>query len=306
MTPSVRDRRFGGCWPLVRVPVVGCSRCWVAGASRLCAVVLAGILPCVLSDFPYLDVAGPVAFAHRGGALSARAAGLVENSVAAFGAAVEQGFGFVETDVHASADGVPVVFHDASLLRVTGVRGRVSSLRWADLRSLRVAGESVVPRLDEVLSAWPDVRFNVDVKSDAAVGPAVAAVGAVGAQDRVLLASFSERRLRRVRAAAGPRVATSLGVGAVARLRALSLSGTRVRLPASVAAVQVPVRFFGVPVADRRFVDYVHGLGLPVHVWTVDDPALMARLLDLGVDGIMTDRLDVLRAVYAARGLWEG
>jgi glycerophosphoryl diester phosphodiesterase len=250
-------------------------------------------------DFAYLDAPTPLAFAHRGGAAHGD-----ENTVEAFARAVALGYRYVETDVHATADGVPVVFHDATLARMTGERGRVADLRWADLASIRVGGASVVPRLDDVLAAWPQVRFNVDVKADDAVGPTVATIERGGAGDRVLLASFSDTRLARLRRAAGPAVATSLGLRGVARLRLASLTGRRLVLPPSVVAAQVPVRYRGIRVVDRRFVDHVHRLGLQVHVWTIDEPAEMHELLDLGVDGIMTDHVDVLRATYLSRGCW--
>jgi glycerophosphoryl diester phosphodiesterase len=249
--------------------------------------------------FPFLDAPVPLAFAHRGGAAAGD-----ENTAEAFGRAVALGYRYVETDVHATADGVPVVFHDPSLLRLTGTAGRVSDLRWADLATLRVGGAGAVPRLDDVLAAWPGVRFNIDVKADDAVEPTVRAIHRAGAADRVLLASFSDTRLARVRGLAGPGIATSLGRREVLRLRVSSLAGTRLRLPASAAAAQVPVRFGRVSVVDRRFVARAHRLGLQVHVWTIDDPAEMHRLLDLGVDGVMTDRIEVLRDVYAARGAW--
>ncbi|MEU7904580.1 glycerophosphodiester phosphodiesterase [Actinoplanes sp. NPDC049118] len=249
--------------------------------------------------FPYLDSPLPLAFAHRGGAAEGD-----ENTAEAFGRAVALGYRYVETDVHATADGVPVVFHDPSLRRLTGTAGRVADLRWADLATLRVGGAGAVPRLDEVLAAWPQVRFNIDVKADDAAGPTVEAVRRAGARDRVLLASFSDARLARVRALAGPGIATSLGQREVLRLRVSSVAGTRLRLPASAAAAQVPARFGPVTVVDRRFVSRAHRLGLQVHVWTIDDPAEMHRLLELGVDGIMTDRTEVLRDVYTARGAW--
>jgi len=249
--------------------------------------------------FPYLDSRGPLAFAHRGGAAEGD-----ENTAEAFGRAVALGYRYVETDVHATADGVPVVFHDPSLQRLTGTAGRVADLRWADLAALRVGGAGAVPRLDDVLAAWPQGRFNIDVKADDAAGPTVEAIRRAGAADRVLLASFSDARLARIRGLAGPEIATSLGRRDVLRLRVSSLAGTRPRLPASAAAAQVPVRFGRLTVVDRRFVTRAHRLGLQVHVWTIDDPAEMHRLLDLGVDGIMTDRIEVLRDVYAARGAW--
>jgi glycerophosphoryl diester phosphodiesterase len=248
---------------------------------------------------PYLDSPVPLAFAHRGGAADGD-----ENTAEAFARAIALGYRYVETDVHATADGVPVVFHDAALDRLTGAAGRVADLRWADLATLRIGGAGAVPRLDEVLAAWPGVRFNIDVKADAAVEPTVGVVRRAAAEDRVLLASFSDARLARVRALAGPRVATSLGRGEVTRLWISSRLGTPLRLPASAVAAQVPPRHGRVRIVDRRFVARAHRLGLHVHVWTIDDPAQLGRLLDLGVDGIMTDRPAVLREVYAARGLW--
>jgi glycerophosphoryl diester phosphodiesterase len=247
---------------------------------------------------PYLD-APPLAFAHRGGAAAGD-----ENTAEAFARAVALGYRYVETDVHATADGVPVVFHDATLDRLTGTAGRIAELRWADLAAVRVGGAAAVPRLDEVLAAWPRVRFNIDVKADNGVAPTVATIRHAGAGDRVLLASFSDARLARLRELAGAGVATSMGMRAVARLRLASLTGRRLRLPDSVVAAQVPVRHAGLPVVDRRFVTHAHRLGLQVHVWTIDEPATMHALLDLGVDGIMTDRVEVLRDVYAGRGHW--
>ncbi len=247
----------------------------------------------------YLDAPAPLAFAHRGGAADGD-----ENTAAAFARAVALGYRYVETDVHATADGVPVVFHDPTLRRVTGEPGRIADLRWADLASVRVGGAALVPRLDDVLGTWPHVRFNIDVKSDGGVAPTVATVARAGAGDRVLLASFSDARLTRLRALAGPEVATSLGMRGVARLRLASLHGRPVRLPPSVVAAQVPVSFGRVPVVDRRFLAYCRRIGLQVHVWTIDEPAQMHHLLDLGVDGIMTDHVSVLRDVYRSRGHW--
>jgi glycerophosphoryl diester phosphodiesterase len=250
-------------------------------------------------DHPYLDAPKPLAFAHRGGAAEGD-----ENTAAAFERAIKIGYRYVETDVHATADGIPVVIHDARLDRLAGRPARVADLTWADLSTVRVGGAAAVPRLDEILDAWPRVRFNVDVKSDPVVAPAVAAIQRTGAGNRVLLASFSDARLTRVRALAGPRVATSLGTRGVARLRLASVAGVPVRLPESVAAVQIPVRHGPVTVLTPRFLKYVHRLRREVHVWTIDDPEEMRRLLDMGIDGIMTDRVEVLRDVYSARGLW--
>ncbi|WP_329110562.1 glycerophosphodiester phosphodiesterase [Micromonospora sp. NBC_01699] len=249
--------------------------------------------------FAYLDAPTPLAFAHRGGAADGD-----ENTAEAFSRAIELGYRYVETDVHGTADGVAVVFHDPTLERLTGEPGRISDLTWADLTRVRVGGAAAVPRLDDVLGSWPQVRFNIDVKADGGVEPTLASLRRTAAHDRVLLASFSDARLTRLRALAGPTVATSLGMRGVARLRLASLTGRRLTLPPSVAAAQVPVRYNRIRVVDRRFVEHAHRLGLQVHVWTIDESAEMHELLDLGVDGIMTDRVDVLRDTYLSRGHW--
>jgi glycerophosphoryl diester phosphodiesterase len=186
-----------------------------------------------------------------------------------------------------------------------GRPGRISALRYQDLASIRIDGEAVVPRLEDVLAGWPDIRFNIDVKADLAVDPTIEVMRRTGALERVLLASFSDARLTRLRAALGPRLATSLGSRAVARLWAASRAGRGGRLLAArAAAAQVPVRAGRLRVVDARFLRHAHRLGLQVHVWTIDEPTEMHELLDLGVDGIMTDHIDVLRDVYQARGVW--
>jgi glycerophosphoryl diester phosphodiesterase len=252
-----------------------------------------------MAAHPYLDAPTPLAFAHRGGA-----AGGDENTAAAFTRCADLGYRYVETDVHATSDGVAVVFHDATLARMTGDRRRVCDVRWADLATMRVGGDAAVPRLDDVLGAWPQIRFNIDIKSEQAVGPTLEAVRRAGALDRVLLASFSDARLSRIRRELGPTAATSMGTREVARLWAGARLGRPQRIPDGVVAAQVPVRHSGIRVVTPRFLAYAHRLGLQVHVWTIDDPARMHELLDLGVDGIMTDRVDVLREAYRARGLW--
>jgi glycerophosphoryl diester phosphodiesterase len=249
--------------------------------------------------YAFLDAPVPLAFAHRGGAAVGD-----ENTAEAFARAVAMGYRYVETDTHATADGVAVMFHDDTLERMLGRPGRVRDVAWAELAALRVGGAAAVPRLDEVLDAWPQVRFNIDVKSDHAVDPTLDAIRRTGASDRVLLASFSTARLARIRAAVGPSVPTSLGSREVAALWLRARLGGRLRLPAGVVAAQVPVRQGRLRVVTSRFIRYAHSLGLHVHVWTIDEPAEMHELLDLGVDGIMTDRIEVLREVYLARGLW--
>jgi glycerophosphoryl diester phosphodiesterase len=254
----------------------------------------------VAHRYAYLDAATPIPFAHRGGAAVGD-----ENSMAAFERAVKAGYLYLETDVHATSDGVPVAFHDDSLDRMFGRPGRIEDLAWSDVKTLRVGGEVAVPALVDLLDTWPDCRLNIDLKADSAVDPTIEAIWKTNARDRVLLASFSDKRIRWARRVCGPRQATSLGQREVAALRLGSLHGRGLAgFVPSVAAAQVPVRYAGLRVVDARFIRHAHRLGMQVHVWTIDDPAEMHELLDLGVDGIMTDRIDVLRAVLTERGRW--
>lgn len=248
------------------------------------------------AEVPFLDHPGPLAFAHRGGA-----GDWPENTMPAFEGAVALGYRYVETDVHVTADGVLVAFHDESLDRVTDRTGLIRELPWSEVSRARVDGRESIPLLEDLLGTWPDLRVNIDPKHDSSVEPLIDAVVRTGALDRVCIGSFSDRRLARIREALGPRVCTSLGPRGIAKLAAAGY-GVPARLPSPCA--QVPVRAGRITVTDARFVRTAHRLGLQVHVWTIDDPAEMVRLLDMGVDGIMTDRPAVLRRVLEDRGQW--
>jgi glycerophosphoryl diester phosphodiesterase len=250
------------------------------------------------ADFEFLDHPGPLAFAHRGGA-----GDWPENTMPAFEHAVSLGYRYVETDVHVTADGVLVAFHDESLDRVTDRSGLIRELPWSEVSAARVDGREPIPLMEDLLATWPDVRVNIDPKHDTAVDPLIELIRRSGAVSRVCIGSFSDKRLDTVRRALGPELCTSLGPKGTAKLKAASF-GAPLSLPAPCA--QVPVKTRGVTVTDERFVRTAHRLGLQVHVWTIDDPAEMHRLLDMGVDGIMTDRPSVLRDVLEQRGQWFG
>jgi glycerophosphoryl diester phosphodiesterase len=260
------------------------------------------------TDFPFLDDGGPVlAFAHRGGAAHPELPGL-ENTLAAFAHAVALGYRYLETDVHVTRDGVLVAFHDALLDRVTDGTGHLEDVDAAELSALQVGRGEHVPTFAELVAAFPRSRFNVDLKSDRAVVPLAAFIDQHGLQDRILVGSFSGRRLRRFRRLAGPRVATSASPPEVAAYVVLP-AGLARRLTRSPgrrgpAALQVPHRQGSLEVASARLVRRAHAAGLHVHVWTVDDPEEMQLLLDRGVDGLMTDRTDILVSVLRERGLW--
>ncbi len=224
--------------------------------------------------------------------------------MAAFARAVDEGYEYLETDVHATADGELVAFHDYRLDRVTDRRGRIAELTWDEVRLARISGREPIPLMAEVLDAFPHTRFNIDPKSDSAVGPLIDLLRTSGAADRVGLGAFSDHRLAVLRDALGQCVATSLGPREVGLLVATTL----LRLPPAAGravAAQVPVRFGRIRVVTPGFVKSAHGAGIEVHVWTVDEPATMGALLDMGVDGIMTDRPDLLRKVLVQRGAWQ-
>ena len=247
---------------------------------------------------PYLDHPSTIPFAHRGGA-----AGGMENTAAAFHRAAGAGYRYFETDVHATADGRLVAFHDPTLDRVTDARGRIADLPWSEVRKARVAGTEPLPLFGELLEEFPAARWNVDVKAEAALQPLIGLIRGTDAWDRVCVGSFSEARVARAHRAAGPRLATSYGIRGVAGLRLRSY-GIPAALRAGAVCAQVPESRGGVRVVDRRFVRTAHARGLQVHVWTVNEPERMNALLDLGVDGIMTDHIETLRTVLSERGAW--
>ncbi len=259
----------------------------------------------VASDYAFLDHPGPLAFAHRGGTALEHGTGL-ENSMAAFQSAVDLGYTYLETDVHVTADGAVVAFHDASLERTTGGPGRVAELAYDDLRRHLIGGRETIPLLEDLMRTWPHTKINIDVKVRGAIDPVVQVIRRHGAEDRVCFASFSERRIRKVRRLLGPRVATAYGPLGVAALRAVPLGVLRRRLLAApVPCLQVPWYAGRFEVVTPAFVQRAHEVGKHVHVWTVDDAVSIRLLLDRGVDGIVSDRIDTLREVLLERGQWE-
>ena len=263
---------------------------------------------------PYLSLEHPVRLAHRGSRIL-----WPENTEFAFGGAVDMGYRYIETDVRITADGVVVVFHDATLDRLTNGRGRVDQWRWEDLRHLdaawsfrpeqgyplRATGIGI-PRLDEVLANWPDTHFNIDLKQNGLEWPVAEVITLGGRRRSVLVGAFSDRRVARFRritrdevaTAAGPRAA--LAMWGKAHTRPGSGQAKRRAKRSHFAAFQVPYdrRPFRI---DGRFVEAIHSARAQIHVWTVNDPVAMNRLLDVGVDGIVTDRPDLLDKVLLTR-----
>ncbi|XRQ15480.1 glycerophosphodiester phosphodiesterase [Actinomadura welshii] len=260
-------------------------------------------------SYEFLDHPAPIPFAHRGGA-----GGAPENSMAAFQRAVDLGYRYLETDAHATADGTVVAFHDRTLDRVTDRTGTIARLPYAEVAKARIGGTEPIPLLEDVLGSFPGARVNIDIKDAPVIGPLAAALHRTRAWHRVCITSFSTRRLAQMRARlplfTDRDVCTALGPRGVMALRAKSYGGPAAKLirlaGTGVACAQVPYGLGPVPFVTESFIARAHELGLQVHAWTVNDPAAMERLLDLGVDGIMTDEITTLRAIMRARGLWQG
>jgi len=245
----------------------------------------------------FLDHPTPIAFAHRGGASH-----FPENSWRAFEHAVELGYAYLETDAHATADGVLVAFHDKTLDRVTDRSGAIAAMPASDVRAARIAGTDPIPPLEDLVCAWPDVRFNIDVKDAPAAAPLAAMLRRTAAWDRVCITSFSAARLHSTRRLLDRPVCMATSPIGAAALRS-GLPG-RLLAPAfarrSVRCAQLPFGMATAPLIRRA-----HDARLALHVWTVNDAATMTSLLDAGVDGIMTDQTELLRDVLIARGQWH-
>ncbi len=254
------------------------------------------------AKFPYLEHDGVLAFAHRGGA-----GAWPENTMPAFQGAVDLGYRYIETDVHATRDGVLLAFHDDHLDRVTNSTGCIAEMDYAQVKTARIAGTEPIPLFVDLLSSWPEIRINIDPKRDNAAEPLIKVLRDVDALDRVCVTSFSDKRTIGIREALGPKLCTGMGPGATTRLRFASWMGKAGSLLGDFVegCVQIPISRYGIPLVDERMLVKAHELGLQVHVWTIDDEAEMRRLAALGVDGIMTDEPALLRTVLNDMGLWS-
>ncbi len=242
--------------------------------------------------FPFLDFDGIIAFAHRGGTTTAP-----ENTLASFQNAFDLGYRYLETDVHRLVDGELVAFHDSGLMRSTGDDRQIGELTSAEAAEVRIGGHPI-PTMDELFETFPTARFNIDPKTDDAADPLVECIRRHDAIDRVCVGAFSDARIDRVRAQLGPRLCTSPGPRA-------SLSAILPwPVPSDHPVISAP-HVMGSLQLGRRVVNRLQSQGYRVHVWTVNEEDEMHRLIDLNVNGIMTDDCELLKSVLEARGLWR-
>ena len=243
---------------------------------------------------PFLDWPAPIAFAHRGGASDNP-----ENTMPAFQHAVDLGYTYLETDVHATRDGVLVAFHDPDLSRTCDRDGTIDELPWSEVSLARVDGREPIPLFEDLMEQFPDARINIDCKADSALSGLISSLRRLDCLDRVCVGSFSDRRLRRLRAELGDGLCSSYGP---LQIVGLKFAG---RAPWGGQLAQVPVKQGPITVVTERSIRNAHRHDIQVHVWTIDEPDEMHRLLDLGVDGLMTDRPQVLKDVLISHDQWH-
>lgn len=241
------------------------------------------------------------AFAHRGGAGHPDLIGL-ENTRAAFQHAYDQGFRYLETDVHATRDGVLVAFHDAELDRLTNSTGRIRNLTLAEVSRATIHGHPI-PTMAELLDAFPGVHWNVDLKSDEAVAALLELIDDRGVHDRFTVAAFSPLRLSRFRRLARGRVETAAHTIEVLAYR--FLPGAVASRLSRAGTLQVPIKNRGLTVLTDGLISRAHAHGCRVDVWTIDEADQIHELIDRGVDGIFSDRTDILKSVLVQRSLWQ-
>lgn len=237
------------------------------------------------------------AFAHRGGDEFAD-----ENSLQAFQAAYELGYRYLETDVHVSRDGVLMAFHDADLQRLLGEQTRIDAMLASELQKITLPKGGTIPTLSDLLEQFPDAYFNIDAKAAASCQPLAELINQMGAHKRVCIGAFQDHHIRQTCRLMTHPVCRSMGQKGVRRF----FLGAQIGLwqPFTAACVQLPMRAAGRQLVSAHTLAYAHRRGLKMHVWTVNDESQMNDLLDMGVDGIMTDKISTLKRLLQRRNLW--
>ena len=241
----------------------------------------------------YLNQPGCSIFAHRGGCLESS-----ENTINAFQYAIELGSHYIETDVQLSKDGKVYIFHDDSLLRIAGIDQKFSDLNSAEIDTIKIFKNESIPTLAEVLETFPDSKFNIDLKTDAVAIPALEILKKHNAEGRICIASFSDKRIELAKSYL-PGVCTSMGPNQILRIRLATWKLISPKI--SSDCVQIPIYKYGIKLATKKLVAFCHAHNLKVHVWTINDADTMNKLIEIGVDGIITDKPRLLKEVLSSR-----
>ena len=240
-----------------------------------------------MSIHPYLDVPGVAISAHRGGSIEAP-----ENTIESFEYSIELGSSYIETDVQLSSNGIPYIFHDDDLKRLFGKNIIFNSLHSDEIDELKLFDKYKIPTLESTLQKFPNTLFQIDVKTDEVVLPTMEVIKKTNSTDKVCIASFSSKRLKQVHKLY-PEICLSMGPFEVMKLLLASFGLYRNKVPGN--CLQIPIYQYGIKLVTKRFINYIHSIGLKIHVWTINDEDTMQKLIDLGVDGIITDRPKALK-----------
>ena len=223
-------------------------------------------------------------FVHRGDTSF-----FIENTIEAFQSAVSSGYEYLETDLRETADDKIITFHDPNLKRITGANITISETKFSDIRMRRLPSGETIPTIDELLEEFPDSFFNMDLKVSHIEEKVLRKINSHNALERVCLGSFNSRTIKKINALE-PKILTSMGVSQVIMYK-FFWKKTNSRL------IQIPTSRYGIKVVTKNFIDRLHEDGYKVHVWTINSESQMQTLIDLGVDGIMTDNAPGLMSV---------
>tara|TARA_Y100000768_G_scaffold102224_1_gene74687 strand:- start:3770 stop:4513 length:744 start_codon:yes stop_codon:yes gene_type:complete len=245
-----------------------------------------------MSIHPYLNVPGVAISAHRGGSLEAP-----ENTIESFDYSIKIGSSYIETDVQLSSNGIPYIFHDDDLERLFHRNINFNSLHSSEIDKLMLFEKYKIPTLESTLNRFPNTFFQIDLKTDEVVLPALEIIKKTNSFDRICIASFSSKRLKKVRELY-PQICLSMGPNEVMKLLLASYGLYRKKVPGN--CLQIPIYQYGIKLVTKRFIQFIHSIGLKIHVWTINDEETMLKLIDLGVDGIITDRPKILKNIISS------
>ena len=242
----------------------------------------------------YLNYNGLAVMAHRGGSLEAP-----ENTIESFKYAIEIGSDIIETDIQLSSDGVPYIFHDDDLKRIPGIEKNFNDLLASEIDELNIFGDFKIPTLEETLKQFPNTKFQIDFKTDEVVDPAIEIINKLPhVKKNLCVASFSSQRLQEIKSKLSD-VTYSMGPHEVLKLLLKSFGIYRGEVGGD--CLQIPIYRYGIKIVTKRFVDFCKRENIKISVWTINSSEEMNYLIDLDVDGIITDKPKALINLLASR-----
>lgn len=249
------------------------------------------------SFLEYMNSSNIVPIAHRGASLVA-----TENSFESFRKAFDLGYRVIETDIHSSKDGTAYIFHDNTLERLTGENLKISDLKDVDIDSLKVNKSSIIPRLSNVFEEFPEGLFNLDAKTWEATIPITNTVKKMACSSRVCIGSYNDKRIDAIIRELGVETCHSMGTSNVFKFYLGAQLGIKQNFTAQ--CIQLPIKQFGISLITQKILRHARKLGIKIHFWTINNSGLIQKLLELDVDGIMTDDCILLKTIMEKKHKW--